>query len=67
MVTKAEVTEYVNWQFEDGPDSVNKNYWTFSRLGTVQQWMAPEVAVILQKLVGEAIMVKRIAKNRSNS
>ena len=52
MVTKAEVTEYVNWQFEDGPESVNKNYWTFDRIGTVQQWMAPEVAIILQKLIG---------------
>ena len=66
MVTKAEVTEYVDWQFEDD-DAVVKNYWTFDRIGTVQQWMAPEVAIILQKLIGEAIMVKRIAKNRSNS
>ena len=65
MVTKAEVTEYVDWQFED--DAVVKNYWTFDRIGTVQQWMAPEVAIILQKLIGDAIMVSRIAKNRSNN
>ena len=68
MVTKAEVTEYINGQFNSGGASPEvASFWTGSKLGIVQEWMSPEVAIILQKLIGEAIMVKRIAKNRSNS
>ena len=32
----------------------------------IQNWMSPEIAGILQKLVGDASMIERIAKNRSN-
>ena len=37
-----------------------------SIISLIQNWMSPEIAGILQKLVGDAIMVSRIAKNRSN-
>ena len=76
MVTKAEVTEYIDGQFEGAEGTEIYNFWweqlvgtkyAGNRLGVVQEWMSPEVAIILQKLIGEAIMVKRIAKNRSNS
>ncbi len=69
MVTKAEVTEYVNAQFGGvknlSPESDSP--WTAPKYGIVQEWMSPEVAIILQKLVGDAYMVERIARNRSNT
>ena len=68
MVTKAEVTEYIDAQFGNAEGTAIHTYWASgNRSGAVQQWMSPEVATILQKLIGEAKMVKRIAKNRSNS
>ena len=66
MVTKAEVTEYIDAQFGDDQDRID--FWASNnRYGIIQEWMSPEVAIILQKLIGEANMVQRIAKNRSNS
>ena len=73
MATKEQVTEYVNGQFDEN-DSSNREYWEGpisgeipgTRISLVQNWMAPEIARILQKLVGDAFMVSRIAKNRSN-
>ena len=68
MATKQEVTDFIDDQFED----VHTPWWTEtvdikgSRLSMVQNWMAPEIAEILQKLVGDAFMISRIAKNRSN-
>ena len=76
MVTKAEVTEYIDGQFVGDEGTAIHTYWwedldgkeyAGNRLGAVQEWMSPEVATILQKLIGEAKMVKTIAKNRSNS
>ena len=76
MVTKAEVTEYIDAQFVGDEGTAIHTYWwedldgkeyAGNRLGAVQEWMSPEVATILQKLIGEAKMVKTIAKNRSNS
>jgi len=68
MVTKAEVTEYINAQFGNAEGTAIRTYWASAgRYGTIQEWMSPEVATILQKLIGEANMVQRIAKNRSNS
>jgi|TARA_B100001971_G_C18128178_1_gene503271 hypothetical protein len=73
MATKEQVTEYVNGQFDEN-DPSNWEYWEKpvgggiqgTRISLVQNWMSPEIAGILQKLVGDAIMVGRIAKNRSN-
>ena len=76
MVTKAEVTEYIDGQFvgDEGTfihtfwwEDLNGKKYAGNRLGVVQEWMSPEVATILQKLIGDAIMVSRIAKNRSNN
>jgi hypothetical protein len=73
MATKEQVTEYVNGQFDEN-DPSNWEYWEKpvgggiqgTRISLVQNWMSPEIAGILQKLVGDAIMVGRLAKNRSN-
>ena len=78
MVTKAEVTEYIDAQFVGDEGTAIHTYWqeqqhfvekfyAGSRLAVIQEWMSPEVATILQKLIGDAEMVKKIAKNRSNS
>lgn len=74
MATQEEVTEYIDYQFERGGNDYNVEYWenrmphsTGNRLGLIQSWMSPEIAGILQKLVGDAIMVSRLAKNRSNN
>ena len=75
MTTKADITEFIDNQWEKGTDDENVKYWTepfdsnwtATRLGLVQNWMTPEVAYILKKLVGPAIMVDRISENRSNS
>ena len=69
MATKEQVTEYIDNQWEDA-----YNTWWIeetaeikgSKMSIIQNWMSPEIAGILQKLVGDAIMVSRIAKNRSN-
>ena len=71
MATKEEVTEYINAQFDSGED----DYWTQplgggvpgNRLSMVQEWTSPEVAGILQKLVGDCYLITRIARSRSNS
>ena len=66
MVTKAEVTEYIDAQF--GSDQGITDFWASAgRYGIIQEWMSPEVATILQKLIGDAQMVSRIAKNRNNN
>ena len=76
MVTKAEVTEYIDGQFVGDEGTEIHTYWweqlvgtkyAGNRLGVVQEWMSPEVATILQKLIGDAQMVSRIAKNRNNN
>ena len=68
MVTKAEVTEYIDAQFGSDEGTATHTYWaSANRYSSIQQWLSPEVAIILQKLIGEALMVKRIAKNGSNS
>ncbi len=74
MVTKAEVTEYVNAHLPCSVFGGVKNLspesdspWTAAKYGIVQEWMSPEVAIILQKLVGDAYIVERIARNRSNT
>ena len=68
MATKEQVTEYVDGQ-EDELSSEEWNTTTSydgTRISMIQNWMSPEIAGILQKLVGDAIMVARISKNRSN-
>ena len=73
MASKEQVTEYVNGQFDEN-DPSNWEYWEKpvgggiqgTRISLVQNWMSPEIAGILQKLVGDASMIERIAKNRSN-
>ena len=75
MVTKAEVTEYIDKQFDRDELEIATYWWEplvgkkyeGNRLGVIQEWMSPEVAIILQKLIGDAIMVSKIAKNRSNN
>jgi len=78
MVTKAEVTEYIDGQFVGDEGTAIHTYWQTNlvlvdkgfageRLGVIQEWMSPEVATILQKLIGDAQMVSRIAKNRNNN
>lgn len=75
MATKEEVTEYINAQFDSGEDESLNNYWTQSlgggipgnRLSMIQEWTSPEVAGILQKLVGDCYLITRIARSRSNS
>ena len=75
MATKAEVTEYLNSQWETGADSSLDAYWTDdvdgvmagNRLSLIQNWMTPEIAAILQKLVGDTHLVARLAQNRSNN
>ena len=62
MVTKAEVTEYINAQFDTNDEYDESTeihtYWqkqqlfvkqgyAGSRLGVIQEWMSPEVAIIL--------------------
>lgn len=74
MATKEQVTEFINAQWEQEIGTPTSNYWDENipgwggnRIGLVQRWMSPEVAGILEKLVGPAIMIERIAKNRSNT
>lgn len=75
MATKEQVTEYINAQWIDlDSEAPSKHYWedpigggiAGNRISLVQNWMSPEIAGILQKLVGDALMVARISKNRSN-
>ena len=69
MATKEQVTEYIDNQFERGGNDVNVEYWEGSngaRLGLMQNWMSPEIAKILRKLVGDAIMVTAVSRNGSN-
>ena len=75
MTTKEQVTEFINNQWEPGEDSSLDAYWLDpvpgvmlgNRLSIAQNWITPEIAVILQKLTGETYLVKRVAKNRSNN
>ena len=68
MTTKTEVKEYLDAQWESGEnDSINEYWETNARLSIVQNWMSPEIAVILKKLVGDTYMVERLAKNGSNN
>ena len=77
MATKEDVTTYIDTEWDTSSEEWNQqaeDYWTgsspdlpyASRLSMVQCWMSPEIAKILQKLVGDANMVTRIAKNVSN-
>lgn len=73
MTTKEQVKEYINNQFEFGGNNATQKYWedpipgtNGTRLGVIQQWMSPEIAKILEKLVGPALLIKRIATNGSN-
>lgn len=69
MATKEQVTEYIDNQFEKGDNDVNVTYWegnNDARLGLMQNWMSPEIARILRKLVGDALMVTPISQNGSN-
>lgn len=70
MATKQEVTDFINEQFKDA----HVTWWNEttaeiqgSKLSMIQCWMSPEIARILQKLLGQTDMVSRFAKNRSNS
>lgn len=75
MATKEQVTEYIDNQWQKGDNDAFVKYWeepatpgyNATRLGLIGNWMSPEIAVILQKLVGETILVKDIAKNGSNT
>ena len=68
MTTQAEVTEFINLQYED--DAETLAYWLEyekgARSAVLQEWMSPEIAIILKKLLGDAEMVGRLAKNGSN-
>ena len=69
MATKEQVTEYIDNQFEKGGNDYHVEYWEGSngaRLGLMQNWMSPEIAKILRKLVGDAIMVTAVSRNGSN-
>jgi|TARA_B110000858_G_C17578012_1_gene369939 hypothetical protein len=69
MATKEQVTEYIDNQFERGGNDVNVEYWegnNGARLGLMQNWMSPEIAKILRKLLGDAIMIKAVSQNGSN-
>ena len=60
MATKEQVTEYIDNQFEKGGNDANVTFWegnNGARLGLMQNWMSPEIARILRKLVGDALMV----------
>ena len=71
MATKAEVTEYLDEQFEPGEDSANVHYWYTEdggyRTAVVQEWLSPEIALILKKLIGDATVLYNTSKNVSNS
>ena len=75
MATKEQVTEYIDAEWEHGEDSSLDHYWLDdvpdvmlgSRASLIQNWVSPEVATILTKLVGNLIMIERLSKNRSNN
>ena len=70
MTTKAEVTEYINAQYGDDEEDSMQEFWFVhqngARAAVLQEWMSPEIAIILKKLLGDAEMVGRLAKNGSN-
>ena len=69
MATKEQVTEYMEYQFDKGGNDANVTFWegnNGARLGLIQNWMSPEIAKILQKLVGDVTMIEWVAKNGSN-
>ena len=71
MATKAEVTEYLNEQFEPGEDSANTHYWYTEdggyRTAVVQEWLSPEIASILKKLIGDATVLYNTSKGAGGS
>ena len=75
MATKEQVTEYIDNQWQKGGNDAFVTYWeqpategyNATRLGLMANWVTPEIAVILEKLVGPTLMVKDIAKNGSNN
>tara|TARA_B100001248_G_C27370676_1_gene451460 strand:+ start:980 stop:1213 length:234 start_codon:yes stop_codon:yes gene_type:complete len=75
MTTKAEVTEFINDQWQKGTDNANVKYWnepftkehTATRIGLIQNWVSPEIATIIVKLVGPVYMIEEIRQNVSNS
>ena len=70
MTTKAEVTEYVNALFVEGEETPAGVYFyqedNATRAGELQEWMSPEIAKILEKLLGDVVMIQHIAQNGSN-
>ena len=73
MATKEQVTEYLDEQFQRGGNDSFVKYWEEDspewggdRLGLIQTWMSPEIAVILRKLVGDVTMIRTLANNGSN-
>jgi len=75
MATKEQVTEYIDNQWQKGGNDAFIKYWeepategyNATRIGLMANWITPDIAKILVKLVGETVMVKDIAKNGSNS
>ena len=71
MATKQQVTEYLDNQWQKGDSDAFVKYWeepattgyNATRLGLMANWISPEIAKILVKLVGETLMVKGIANN----
>ena len=68
MATREQVIEFIDEQFEAGEDGIYDKYWNENgRLSILQNWMSPEIAVILKKLVGDVAMVKIMAANMDNN
>jgi len=75
MATKEQVTEYIDSQWQKGGNDAFVKYWeepategyNATRLGLMVNWVTPDIAKILVKLVGETVMVKNIAKNGDNN
>tara|TARA_Y100000114_G_scaffold153028_1_gene172285 strand:+ start:2149 stop:2358 length:210 start_codon:yes stop_codon:yes gene_type:complete len=68
MATREEVIEFIDEQWESGADGIYDKYWNENgRLSILQNWMSPEIAVILKKLVGDVAMVKIMAANMDNN
>ena len=75
MATKEQITEYIDNQWTKGGNDAFVKYWeepategfNATRLGLMCNWITPEIAVILEKLVGPTKLIKQIAINGSNN
>ena len=73
MTTKAEVTEFINHQWDREDDLIEywdkpiNQYANGTRLGAVENWMNPEVARILVKLIGKVNLINETSQNVSNN